>query len=204
MSGSFLDKAYTARTAAGTRDLYDAWAVSYEAELTRNGYVTPARCAAALAAHLPDRAAPVLDFGCGTGLSGQALHAEGFRCIDGVDLSADMLARARDKGVYRTLTQVEPDAPLAHRAGDYAAVTAVGVIGVGAAPLSTIDALMARLAPGGLFVLSFNDKALANPAHEARLMATVEAGLAEMAFREHGPHIPGIGIGATVYVLKRL
>jgi len=204
MTGSFLDKAYTARSATGTRQLYDDWAASYEAELTQNGYVTPARCAAALAAHMPDRAAPVLDFGCGTGLSGAALAAEGFAVIDGLDLSGDMLARAREKRVYRSLIQVEPDAPLAHRAGDYAAVAAVGVIGVGAAPLATIDALMDRLAPGGLFVLSFNDRALANPAHEARLMAWADTPRAELLLREHGAHIPGIGIGANVYVLKRL
>ena len=44
MSG-FLDKAYQARDAAATRDLYDDWAASYEAEVGDLGYATPGRCA---------------------------------------------------------------------------------------------------------------------------------------------------------------
>lgn len=204
MSKTFLDQAYRARSPDGTRDLYDAWSETYEAELTQNGYAAPGRCAAALAAHLGDRDAPILDFGCGTGLSGLALRAEGFTTVDGLDLSARMLEAAKDKGVYRQLRQAEPGAGPDHAEGEYAAVTAVGVIGVGAAPLSTIDALMARLAPGGFLVLSFNDRALANPAHEAKLQEWAASPKARMVFEEHGPHIPGIGNGAKVYVIEKL
>jgi len=147
MAKGFLDKAYTARTADETRDLYDAWATSYEDELTQSGYVTPGRCAEALAHALPDRDASILDFGCGTGLSGLALRQAGFTVIDGVDLSAEMLAGARAKGAYRTLTQIEAGAALPAMPGDYAAITAMGVIGAGAAPIAVFDTIMAALAP---------------------------------------------------------
>ena len=49
----------------------------------------------------------VLDFGCGTGLFGQALRLNGFANIDGVDLSADMLAQAKGKNIYASLAQIE-------------------------------------------------------------------------------------------------
>ena len=62
MTNGFLDKAYKARTADQTRDLYDDWAASYEAEVAENGYVTPGRCAAALAKLTDDFDAPILDF----------------------------------------------------------------------------------------------------------------------------------------------
>jgi predicted TPR repeat methyltransferase len=69
----------------------------------------------------------VLDFGCGTGLSGEALAAARVsRCIDGADVSAEMLEGARDKGVYRQLLKLDPEAPLPGRPGAYAAVTAAG------------------------------------------------------------------------------
>ena len=199
----FLDKVYAARDAAGTRALYDAWAATYEAEIAANGYATPARCAAALAAAMTDPGAPVLDFGCGTGLSGLALKLNGINTLDGVDLSADMLEQARAKGIYHHLAQVEAGAPLPHAPGTYAAIAAIGVIGSGAAPVSVFDTLMEGLAPGGLVVLSFNDHALEDPAHEGKLDDWTTSGRAVLKFREHGPHLPGIGLNSTVYVLEK-
>ncbi|MFD3189116.1 class I SAM-dependent DNA methyltransferase [Sedimentitalea sp. HM32M-2] len=203
MSKGFLDKAYGARDAAGTRQLYDDWAASYETEVSENGYATPGRCAQALHAHLSDATRPVLDFGCGTGLSGLALRLAGFSVIDGVDLSAEMLAQARAKGVYRNLEQIEAAAALAHRPGDYAAIAAIGVIGAGAAPISVFDTLMDGLGKGGLLVFSFNDHALQDPVHEAKLTEWLDAGRARLLFQEHGDHLPGIDLKSTVYIIEK-
>ncbi|MFK7754698.1 MAG: class I SAM-dependent methyltransferase [Sedimentitalea sp.] len=203
MTEGFLSKAYGPRDAADTRKLYDDWAGSYDGEVGDNGYATPGRCAAALAEHCVDLNAPLLDFGCGTGLSGVALAQAGFRTLDGVDLSADMLAQARDKGIYRSLSQIEANTPLAHKPGDYAAICAIGVIGAGAAPISVFDTLMAGLATGGLFVLSFNDHALADPVNEGTLQSYVTSGRAHLLFKDYGAHLPGIDIKSNVYVLEK-
>ena len=203
MSKGFLDKAYSASDAAGVRSLYDDWAESYDAELTDNAYATPRRCAETLAAHLGDKSLPVLDFGCGTGLSGQALAAAGFETIDGIDLSAEMLAKARAKQVYRDLRQIDGGAPLGHSPGDYSATVAAGVIGVGAAPVTVIDPIMEGLAAGGLFVLSLNDHALDLPEYEGALDSWIGSGRARLLFKEYGPHIPRIGLKANVYVIEK-
>lgn len=203
MTNGFLDKAYGARDAASTRQLYDDWAASYEAEIGENGYATPGRCAAALRAHTKDPHQPILDFGCGTGLSGLALKLQGFTCIDGVDLSAEMLEQARAKQLYRRLDQIAADAPLPFTPGDYAAIAAIGVIGAGAAPISVLDTLMAGLASGGLLVFSFNDHALQDPANEGRLNEHLDCGAARLLLREHGDHLPGINLKANVYVVEK-
>ena len=202
MTDGFLKQAYATRD--DTRALYNAWAKSYDAELSANGYVTPERCAAALRAYSAGLDLPVLDFGCGTGLSGLSLKLQGFTTIDGVDVSADMLKGAGEKQLYRNLTLVEPGAPLPHKAGAYAAITCIGVIGAGAAPVSVFDDVMTGLAKGGLTVLSFNDHALEDPAYEAKLDSYTGSGQARLLFKEHGPHIPGIGLGSNVYVLEKL
>ncbi|MBU2982467.1 methyltransferase domain-containing protein [Lentibacter algarum] len=202
MTDKFLEQAYD--TPGDTRDLYNAWAKSYDAELSENGYVTPERCAAALRAYSAGLDLPVLDFGCGTGLSGLALKLQGFELIDGVDVSSDMLEGAREKQIYRKLTLLEPGSDLPHKAGAYAAITCIGVIGVGAAPISVFDQVMNGLAKGGLTVLSFNDHALEDPAYEAKLDSYTGSGQARLLFKEHGPHIPGIGLGSNVYVLEKL
>lgn len=200
MSEGFLSKAYVPQDA---RQLYDDWASSYEAELGENGYATPGRCAAALKAHMPNLALPILDFGCGTGLSGLALALAGFTTIDGIDLSADMLKQAADKSLYRNLDLIEAGESLHHQPGDFAAIAAIGVIGAGAAPISVFDTLMQGLAAGGYLVLSLNDHALADAMNEARLQSWVDKGKARITFKEYGDHIPGIDLKSNVYIIEK-
>src|SRR5436189_795161 len=45
------------------------------------------------------------DLGCGTGRTGAWLQRHGVAAIDGVDLTPEMLAVARAKGVYRCLVE---------------------------------------------------------------------------------------------------
>lgn len=203
MTDGFLNKAYGLSGADDTRALYNDWAASYEAEVGENGYATPGRCAAALAQFLKDKTAPILDFGCGTGLSGLALRLAGFEAIDGVDLSPDMLKVAETKQLYRRLATIEAGADVPGAPGEYAAIAAIGVIGAGAAPISVFDTLMNGLAVGGLLVFSFNDHALADPAFEGKLNEWLDCGAARLLFREHGPHLPGIDLKSNVYVIEK-
>ncbi|MEM0947683.1 MAG: class I SAM-dependent methyltransferase [Pseudomonadota bacterium] len=203
MADKFLDKVYGVTEPGAVRDLYDDWSSSYDDEVAEAGYITPARCAAALAAHLTPHTASILDFGCGTGLSGQALAALGFTTIDGVDLSAGMMETAEKRGVYRSLRQIDAnDLQIEH--GAYAAIAAVGVISTGAAPASTLGDLMACLAPGGMIVFSFNDHALEDPSFEAAVQAELDRGRARALFRDYDDHLPGRGLKSVVYVLERL
>ena len=203
MADKFLDKVYGVSEPGAVRDFYDDWAGTYDDEVIENGYATPARCAAALASHLTPYSAPILDFGCGTGLSGHALAALGFTVIDGVDLSAGMLETAGKRGVYRSLRQIEPG-ELGAEPGAYAAIAAVGVISTGAAPADTLGALMERLSPGGMIVFSFNDHALEDPSFEAAVAAETGAGRARILFRDYGDHLPGRGLKSLVYVLEKI
>lgn len=200
MSDPFFDKDYKAPSEEETRDLYDAKAASYERAMADEGYVTPRRCAEALHALLPHSAAPILDFGCGSGLSGLVLRLAGFTRIDGVDLSPGMPALAREKSVYRSLAGIGPADPLP---AGYAAIAAIGMIGVGAAPLTALDRIFDALAPGALCVFSFNDHTLEDPTFESRVGGLVADGTLRQLFREHGPHLPGKGINSTVYTVEK-
>ena len=146
-SSHFLDNVYKTERGESMRRYYDDWADSYDTDLSANDYRTPRRCAAALAACLDDRDAPILDFACGTGISGVALKEAGFTTIDGSDISDGMLDKARAKGAYRDLFRVDPEAGLDTGARAYSAIAAVGAIGAGAAPAEYIDAALDHLAP---------------------------------------------------------
>jgi SAM-dependent methyltransferase len=54
-----------------------------------------------------DWAGEVADLGCGTGRTGAWLAERGAIAIDGVDLTPEMLARARERGVYRELVEAD-------------------------------------------------------------------------------------------------
>lgn len=196
----FLDKVYRARTADETRRLYDDWATGYDGELAENGYATPDRTAQALRSVSDDPAQALLDIGCGTGLSGEALSRAGFTTIDGCDPSAGMLAEARTKGIYRELTEIVPEAPIPE---GYAVMTAIGVIGAGAAPASLLDRIVSALPTGGLVAFSFNDHTLADPTFAELPDRLVEAGDMKERFREYGPHLPAQDLGSTVYILQK-
>ena len=200
MNDPHFEKVYKARDEAETRDLYDAWASSYEAAVVGEGYATPRRCAEALRAAMPDSQGAILDFGCGTGLSGLALRLSGFEMIDGVDLSPGMLALARDKQVYRNLSIIDPQAPVPT---GYNAIAAIGVIGIGAAPLEALKRIMEALAPGAKAVFSFNDHTLEDPAFQGLVDQGIAQGRFIDLFREHGPHLPGKSMNSTVYVIEK-
>lgn len=203
MKNEMLPKAYGLDTAEKTREFYGEWAATYDAEITQNGYATPGRCAAVLAQFAADKAAPVLDIGCGTGISGAALKSEGFSLIDGCDFSAQMIEIAKLKNIYRQLLTTNLENPFPFEPGSYSAISAMGVLNPGHAPASTIDDVLALLPPDGLFVFSLNDHALEDHSYEARLNEQFDSGSARLLFKEYGDHLPKIDLNSTVYLLQK-
>lgn len=207
MSGTgkeFLDRAYGLDSAESTHAFYEDWAASYDEEVLANGYATPGRCADALAAAVADPNAPLLDLGCGTGLSGAAFKQAGFLAIDGTDFSEEMLAMARRRqGVYRELILGDLNHPIPASPGQYANMAAVGVFSPGHAPAAMIGDVMDRLPSGGCFVFSLNDHTLEDESYNDRIEALVSSGIVDIAFRQYGDHLPKRNIKADVCVLRR-
>lgn len=203
MTKKYLADTYRLTTAQETRSHYQKWAASYNEEVGEHGYATPARVAEALWATLPEPQTPILDFGCGTGLSGVALHAAGFRVIDGLDPTPKMLEGAAATGVYRTLSGFDITDPDPLTPESYKVMTAIGVIGAGAAPPKTFDLLMDALPKGGYLGFSFNNHTLADPAYTVRLKEWLDVGAARLLFREHGPHLPGLDLKSDVYIIEK-
>ena len=201
---SFLDDAYRYSAPEETEALYGEWAATYDDEIERNGYATPARTAAAMAACVEDLSAPLLDLGCGTGLSGRAFREAGFTAIDGTDFSQEMLDAAGAKAVYGKLTRGDLNRPVPARPGDYANMAAVGVISPGHAPPELMATALDLLPAGGCFGFSLNDHALEDEAYEGQMHELIGRGDAELAFQQYGDHLPGIGVRAKVYVLRRV
>lgn len=199
-----LSRAYGLDSHEQTQAFYSDWAATYDAELIEAGYVTPQRCARALKAHAPGAGIKILDIGSGTGLSGLALADIGFTHLTGSEVNPDMLEAAKTRGVYDTTWLADPGDPFPFEPGTYDAITAIGVIGTGAAPIAVLEGALGKLVTGGLCVFSFNDHTLEHPEFEGLVDREVDSGRFALRFKEYGPHIPGKGLSANVYVLERL
>jgi len=150
-----------------------------------------------------DFSQPILDFGCGTGLSGLALSLAGFTTIDSMDMTQEMLDLAAEKNMYRSLNLSEPDQPFTVKKGTYSAICAFGVIGAGAAPIEVFEMLLEALDPGGKFVLSYNDHTLEDPVFYTRIEDAISEGNALLLSEEYGDHLPGQSMKSSVYVLEK-
>jgi predicted TPR repeat methyltransferase len=95
-------------SSAYVRSLFDDFAQTYDQTMVVNlEYQVPQRMAELIAPLLPSgRTACIVDMGCGTGLLGASLVSTKAQIV-GIDLSAKMLERAAERGVYARLVEGE-------------------------------------------------------------------------------------------------
>lgn len=109
--------------------VFDGFAASFDKKLQLLGYRAPQLIGDALAA-VASRVPPgavILDAGCGTGLCGPLLRPHAGR-LDGVDLSAGMLTRAKAHPEYDALHQAELTAFLQERPDTYDVVVSADTL----------------------------------------------------------------------------
>ena len=198
-----LSGAYKITNPDEAQEFYQGWAEGYDAEVAENEYITPQRCAEALIRHAAAPWAPIMDLGCGTGVSGLALKAAGFECIDGYDFSPAMLDKAAEKSLYRDLRIADLSQPLEIAEGVYQNAAAIGCVTPECMPPTVLDEILSKLPQGGALAFSVNDRSAADGTITGRIMTLTDCGAADLVFKEYGEHLPGIGLKATVYVLKK-
>ncbi|UCI07578.1 methyltransferase domain-containing protein [Mesorhizobium sp. B1-1-8] len=143
----------TAPPSAFVETLFDHYADEFEESLVgRLGYRLPEFLARAIRAARSGRFRLALDLGCGTGLMGERLRPFVDR-LEGYDISASMLSKARAKGIYDLLVKAD----LQHFSHDGLkadlAVAADVFIYVGALE-RIVGAVAGVLDDGGLFAFS--------------------------------------------------
>ena len=140
------------------KGVYRNWAEDYDRELIEDfGYVAPEQAVAVLHQQVPNRFVPILDMGCGTGLVGKQLVAEGYRVIDGLDLSPEMLDKARALGVYRHLGECDLSEDI-ELPQIYGAILCVGVFSHKLSQPFDLAKLFLGLLPSGLLIATVNGR----------------------------------------------
>lgn len=151
------------------RTLFDGYAGRFEPHLLGLGYRVPGLVRQAVEAQLGDEAeaeaetgtaacaaptGPVLDLGCGTGLLAVACLGLPLGPWTGVDVSENMLASAREKGLYDELVQDDLVHFLEEDGRSFPLILAGDVFCYFGRLDAPFRAAARRLSPGGAFVLS--------------------------------------------------
>lgn len=154
---------------------YRDWAESYDSGFAQDmQYRLPAHVAAAFLG--AGGAAPVLDVGAGTGLLAERLREMGFAGeIDALDFSAEMLAKAQEKSLYRSLYRADVTQPLP-LAARYGGIVSSGTFTAGHVGPEALPHLLALALPGAVFALSINRRVWSSAGFDRALEALAAGG----------------------------
>ena len=204
MTKQYLKEAYDLEGPEATKRLYKKWAQSYDQEVTANGYTSPLRTAQALVACGAKLDEPILDIGCGSGLSGLFLKDHGFTQLHGSDFSQEMLDLAKEKQVYKELHLADLTEPFGFVSEAFDTVTAIGVMAPGHAQPDLINTALKLMNVGGLFGFSLNDHTLSNRGYLETVERLVMDKRVRIQWQEYGDHLPNIQLNSLIVVLERL
>jgi len=155
-----------------------------------------------------------LDLGCGTGLAGEAFRSISLQ-LQGVDVSANMLAKATAKGIYDRLERDEVETFLVASLGSYDLIIATDVfvyigrlepVFAGLKGCAAPDAMLAfsveRCSDGSDFCLRPSGRYAQSPGYIERLAS--DYGWQVLAHRQHGiRREEGRWIDGDLFILRR-
>lgn len=135
---------------------YDSWVGDYERDVRSWGYTLPERIAEGLVSTIGSSGTgTVLDAGCGTGLVGQAIRANGLgHRLVGTDVSVASLHSADDRTIYSALVAADISAGLPFVAQSFAAIACGGVLTYVPDTEAALREFLRLVAPGGVVVVS--------------------------------------------------
>ncbi|NER51006.1 MAG: methyltransferase domain-containing protein [Symploca sp. SIO1A3] len=149
-----VSQVYSSQNNQELRENYDTWASNYEQDMIGDTeYLSPQKTAETLLKYVP-KSAQILDAGTGTGIAGQILHQNGYRKLVAIDISSEMLNKARQKDVYSQLYQQVLGEPLDFSSNSFDAIISVGVFTYNHAPSNAFDELIRITKPEGYIIFT--------------------------------------------------
>lgn len=143
-----LDRAYEIDGPESAKQLYGAWAQTYDSAFGAGwGYVAPREIAQLLLAEAGEHT-PILDIGAGTGQVAE--HLQG-ALTDAIDITPEMLEIARTKGLYRNHIVGDLLQPLDIADQAYGAVISCGTFTHGHVGPDCLPELLRVTRPGAVF-----------------------------------------------------
>ena len=157
-----LEEAYSVETPDDNRALYAKWADTYDGFLDQSRYIYARQVAEFFCQRSSAGGEPVLDVGCGTGVVGVELRRMGVAVIDGLDISPEMMDKARQRTgpdgspVYRQLIEADLTRPLEIPSDSYAGIVSSGTFTHGHVGPEGLAELLRIARPGAACSIGIN------------------------------------------------
>ena len=181
-----LDEAYSVKTPEDNRRLYAQWAATYESSFVdAKQYRYPKAISEVFNEHIPtdaEEVARVIDIGCGTGLTGMYLsRLRSHLAIDGLDISPEMLAEARQKkrldgtAVYTNLNECDLTQSVTNIFEPYDALICSGTFTHGHLGPDSLQNVLSLVRPAGWIVIGVNNEHFENKDFQFELNLLADA-----------------------------
>lgn len=165
-----LDRVYTATNHQELMSAYGDWAKQYENDTVGAfGYVAHIATAKALTDVVDDKDSLILDAGCGTGLVGEQLVEHGYKNLEALDYSSEMLKEAENKNIYSRHMQADLSKPLDIPNNKYDAIVCTGTFTYGHVTPDGFDELVRITKPGGTICFTVREGAYEDHGYGERL-----------------------------------
>ncbi|MEM8977080.1 MAG: class I SAM-dependent methyltransferase [Pseudomonadota bacterium] len=169
---------------------YGQWADDYDKDLVDElGYRAPELVASAAARHVSETDIPILDVGCGTGLTGKALLECGDWTLHGLDVSQAMLDQANEKTIYDELILADLNGSLAIADDTYAGAISSGTFTHGHVKADALCEISRILKPGAPFAFTVHSEFWDKSRFPETLEQLATAQQLRMVERVERPHI---------------
>lgn len=204
-SEALLQRSYSLRDKEDAVALYRDWAETYDDQLKRDlRYISPESTADVAREWLSDRETPLLDIGCGTGLTAAACRQRGFTTIDGIDISPEMIAVAAKKHLYRKLFQGDLTQTLDLPTASYSAAISSGTFTHAHVGASAFDEIFRILRPGGRLVCTIHSHVFEPAGFLEKIGEMTAAGVLGVLHRHEAPLFEMAPPDGLYYVFERL
>ncbi|XP_046860817.1 uncharacterized protein LOC124454055 isoform X2 [Xenia sp. Carnegie-2017] len=192
---------------------YTQLAATFEQRALDDEYIGPSKGPKQLNEKLSEYGykndAQIMDLGCGTGLAGETLFKLGYKNVDGLDFSDDMLKICKEKGIYRCLYKglmgSEFCSELGVAADQYDAVMGIGVFAPGHVKGKAMDDFVYVVKSGGLIAFYINDivEFDLNYGYHKKMDELSQEGKWKLLSKCHEPKYDK-RVGGTFYIYQKL
>lgn len=170
---------------------FDSYAADYDSQMIMGWGHCAHTDASKITANYLQPEAYILDAGCGTGLSGQALHDLGFKYISGIDLSDQMLKQAKKRNVYSSVRQADLKKRLPFKDNTFGGVVCAAVLSHFPKVVPTMLEFCRVTQAGGYIIFSHREDLYAQYGYKEQLIQLEQSSKWEYIHRsEPMPYLP--------------
>jgi predicted TPR repeat methyltransferase len=131
------------------------------------------------------------------------LAAQGYQQLDGLDFSAAMLAKARERNIYATLIEADLNQPLAIDSETYDAAVSTGTFTHGHVGAEPLDEVFRIIKPGGYLVCTVHRAIWKDHGFEEKIRELNESARARTLDLVHDVYFEGSTPDGMYYVLQK-